>query len=218
MSQLNNDQFQIYLNELLNWNKKVNLTTITDPEEIRLKHFTDSLALLETLPLTNQTVVDIGSGAGFPGIPLKIACPEIKLTLIEARQKKVEFLKHLVKILQLKEVEIIWDRAEQVAKTKRECFDLAVARAIAKLNVLSEYCLPLVKINGLFVAYKEQEIEEEAKQAESAFGLLGGKLKEIKKYKLGNSDIFRSLVIVKKISPTPKKFPRRPGMAKKKPL
>ena len=210
--------FEIYLRELLEWNKKFNLTSITDPEEIRLKHFEDSLLLLQAVPLTDQTVIDVGAGAGFPGIPLKIACPEIKLTLLEGTRKKTEFLKHIVSVLSLQEVEIAAARAEDFAKEKREYFDLAVSRAVAKLNVLCEYCLPLVKIGGIFVAYKEEKAEEEVKAAQTAIQTLGGKLKEIKKVCLPNSDIIRSLVIIDKISPTPPKFPRRAGMAKKRPL
>ncbi len=210
--------FNLYLKELLEWNKRLNLTSITDPAEIKTKHFEDSLSILQSIHLINQSVVDVGTGAGFPGTPLKIACPKIKLTLIESRQKKVEFLKHIVELLDLKDVEIIWGRAEEAAKTKRDFFDIAVSRALAKLNVLAEYCLPLVKIGGLFVAYKEEKVESEVEAAEASIKTLGGKLKEIKKIKLPNSELTTSLVIIEKISPTPEKFPRRPGMAKKKPL
>jgi len=204
--------FDIYLKELLEWNEKFNLTSITDPEEIRKKHFEDSLLLLQTIQLTNESVVDVGAGAGFPGIPLKIACPEIKLTLLEATKKKVEFLKHIIQVLELVNTEAIWARAEDFAREHREEFDLAVSRAVAKLNVLCEYCLPFVKIGGLFVAYKEEKVEEEAKQAEKAIEILGGKLKEIKILP------FRSLVIIEKVSKSPDKYPRRAGMAKKRPL
>ncbi len=210
--------FEIYLKELLAWNQKFNLTSITDPGEIRLKHFEDSLALLQILKLTDESVVDIGAGAGFPGIPLKIVCPDIKLTLVEATRKKVEFLKHLVAKLTLKEVAVLWGRAEEIAKNKREAFDLAVSRAVAKLNILSEYCLPFVKIGGQFIAYKEENVEAEVASAQKAIARLGGKIKAIIKVKLPNSDLTRSLVLIEKISPTPPAFPRRPGMAKKNPL
>lgn len=210
--------FNLYLNELLEWNQKFNLTSITDPAEIRRKHFEDSLSLLQAIRLTNESVVDVGSGAGFPGIPLKIACPGIKLTLVESKQKKVAFLKHLVSILGLNEVEVIWGRAEEVARQKREIYDLAVARALARLNILAEYCLPLVRVGGLFVAYKSQDIEAEAAAAQGAIQTLGGNLKEIKKIKLPASDLITALVMIKKIAPTPPQFPRRPGMAKKHPL
>lgn len=210
--------FDIYLKELLEWSKKFNLTAITDPQEIKIKHFEDSLALLKVLSLTDQSVIDVGSGAGFPGIPLKIVCPKIKLTLLEATQKKAEFLKYIVAKLSLSGVEVVWGRAEEFAKENREIFDLALSRAVAKLNVLSEYCLPLVKVKGLFVAYKEEEIEKEVEESLPAIQSLGGKLKEIKKVKLPDSEITRSLVLIQKISPTPAAYPRRAGMAKKRPL
>lgn len=210
--------FDLYLKELLAWNKKFNLTAITDPKEIRIKHFEDSLSLLQAIPLKEQSVIDVGTGAGFPGIPLKIVCPEIKLTLLEATQKKVEFLKHIVSVLNFQDVEIFWERAEEIVKNKRESFDIALSRAVAKLNVLCEYCLPFVKIGGMFIAYKEKEIEKEVEEAKNAIHILGGKLKEIKKVKLPGSEIVRSLVIIEKVSPTPTQYPRRAGMAKKRPL
>jgi len=211
-------QFDIYLKELLEWNQKLNLTAITDPAEIRTKHFEDSLTLLQVLPLTDQSVIDVGSGAGFPGIPLKIACPGIKLTLLESTRKKANFLKHIISLLSLKDAEAVWGRAEEYAHQKREAFDLAVSRALAETNVLVEYCLPLVKVGGTFVAYKEQAVEEEVARAKNAIQTLGGKLKEIRKIELAGTGIARSLVIVSKIAPTPPHFPRRPGMAKKRPL
>ena len=213
-----NSPFDLYLQELITWNQKYNLTAITDPEEIKSKHFADSLALQQVFKLTDQTVVDVGAGAGFPGIPLKIACPDIKLTLIEATRKKVEFLKHIVEKLNLQAVEVIWGRAEEIAREKREVFDLAVSRAVAEMRVLCEYGLPLVSVGGMFVAYKEEKVEAEVKAAENAIQRLGGKLKVIHKLKLPNTEIIRSLVLIDKISPTPLSFPRRPGLAKKRPL
>ncbi|MDD5382331.1 MAG: 16S rRNA (guanine(527)-N(7))-methyltransferase RsmG [Candidatus Margulisbacteria bacterium] len=204
--------FDLYLKELIAWNQKFNLTSITDPEEIRKKHFADSLLLLRTVQLTNQSVIDVGAGAGFPGIPLKIACPGIKLTLLEATRKKAEFLKHVIDVLGLKDAEAVWERAEDYAKEKREAFDLAVARAVAGLNTLCEYCLPLVKVGGYFVAYKEEKVETEVSAAARAIELLGGKLKEIIKYPR------RSLVLIEKVKPTLPEHPRRAGMAKKRPL
>lgn len=192
---MNEKLFDIYLNELLEWNKKFNLTSITDPEEVRLKHFEDSLSLLKAYPLTTQTLADIGTGAGFPGIPLKIVCPDIKLTLIEATRKKTEFLKHIVKVLDLKDVEIIWSRAEDI---KNRQFDVAVARAVAKLDKLVKWCLPLVKPGGVFVAMKGPEVEKELGQAQTIIKKLGGKFPETKKISLPNSTIKRSLILVKK--------------------
>lgn len=206
------DPFDLYIAELIAWNKKFNLTSIIDPEEIRKKHFDDSLLLLQTIQLTNESVVDVGAGAGFPGIPLKIACPGIKLTLIDSIKKKVEFMKHIIKTLGLKDAEAVWSRAEDFAVKNRERFDLAVSRAVAKLNILCEYCLPLVKVGGIFVSYKEEKVEPEVEEARNAIETLGGKLRAIKKFPR------RSLVIIEKDKPTPLKYPRRAGMAKKKPL
>jgi 16S rRNA (guanine527-N7)-methyltransferase len=206
------ESFDIYLRELVEWNKKFNLTSITEPAAIRLKHFADSLLLLPAIQLSDQMVVDIGAGAGFPGLPLKIACPGLKLTLVEATKKKVAFLEHIIKILGLKDTQAVWARAEEYALKNREKFDLAVARAVASLDTLCEYCLPLVKIGGLFVAYKEVGIEPEIEAAKQAILTLGGQIREVKKFPQ------RSLVIIDKIKATPADYPRRAGIAKKKPL
>jgi len=204
--------FDLYLNELIAWNKKFNLTAITDPDEIRQKHFADSLLLLDIVKLTDQAVVDVGAGAGFPGLPLKIACPGIKLTLVEATKKKVAFLDHIIKLLGLNDCAAVWSRAEDYAAEHREKFDLAVARAVAPLATLCEYCLPLVKVGGLFAAYKEVAVEPEIAAAAGAITKLGGRLKEVKKFPQ------RSLVLIDKVAATPLGFPRRAGIAKKKPL
>ena len=209
---LQSSVFELYLKELIAWNEKFNLTAITDPDEIREKHFADSLLLDRVIQLTDQSVVDIGAGAGFPGLPLKIVHPGIKLTLLDSVGKKVEFMKHLIKVLELKETAAIWARAEDHAKEHRGSFDLAVARAVADLRTLSEYCLPLVKVGGLFVAWKEVAIEAETQAAAPALAALGGRLREIRKFPA------RSLVLIDKIAPTPPQYPRRPGMAKKHPL
>ncbi|MCX5751521.1 MAG: 16S rRNA (guanine(527)-N(7))-methyltransferase RsmG [Candidatus Saganbacteria bacterium] len=189
------DKFNLYKDALIEWNEKFNLTAITDPKEIETKHFEDSLSILQAIELTNQSVADIGTGAGFPGIPLKIASPNIKLTLIEATKKKTEFLKHIVNLLGLKDVEIIWGRAETL---KNRQFDVVLARAVAKLPKLVEYCLPLVKSKGVFVAMKSQHIEEEIKEAGTILKKLGGKVKEIKRIILPSSGIARTLVIIEK--------------------
>lgn len=204
--------FDLYLKELIEWNKRFNLTAVTKPEDIRKKHFEDSLLLLSALPLNRESVLDVGAGAGFPGIPLKIACPEIKLTLLESTSKKVEFLKHIIKVLGLKNAETVWERAEEFVHKNREKFDLVVARAVAKLNLLCEYCLPLVKVGGKFVAYKQVEVEGEVSGAKNAITVLGGSLKEIKKFPA------RSLVIINKVKITPRLYPRPAGIAKRKPL
>jgi len=205
-------RFDIYLTELVEWNKKFNLTAITDPAAIRQKHFADSLLLLQARQLTSESVVDVGAGAGFPGLPLKLACPDIKLTLLEATKKKVEFLNHLIKVLGLTDTEAVWGRAEEFALQHREEFDLAVARAVADLRVLAELCLPLVKVGGRLVAYKEERVDAEVESAGPALELLGGQWRESIKFPA------RSLVIIDKVHPTPPAFPRRAGMAKKRPL
>lgn len=194
--------FDTYTNELLAWNQKFNLTAIIDPAEVRIKHFADSLSLLQTIKLTNEKIIDIGTGAGFPGLPLKIACPEVKLTLVEATRKKTEFLRHLIQVLDLPDVEIIWGRAEELCRQEkyRVKFDLAVSRAVAKLEILCGYCLPFVKPGGLFVAYKGEKVEAEVESAQQAIKKFGGRLKEIKKVSLPDSDIVHSLVLIKKSS------------------
>ncbi len=204
--------FNLYLSELVEWNKKFNLTAITDPDEIEKKHFEDSLLLLSVLKLADQSVVDVGAGAGFPGLPLKLACPGLKLTLVEATKKKVAFLDHMIQLLGLTDCTAVWARAEDYAAEHREVFDLALARAVAPLNTLCEYCLPLVRVGGLFVAYKEVAVEPEIAAARRALERLGGRLSEVKKFPQ------RSLVLIEKVAPTPPDFPRRAGVAKKKPL
>lgn len=195
----NEESFNIYLHELIEWNKKFNLTSITDPAEIHTRHFEDSLSILEAVDLTNQKVVDIGPGAGFPGLPLKIVRPKIKLTLVEATRKKVEFLKHIVSVLGLTDVEIVWGRAEDIQKEKRYAgqFDVALARAVAKLPVLIGYCLPFLKVGGLFVAQKQAEVESEIADAKPALKRFGGKIIEVKMISVGGVD--RDLVVIKKL-------------------
>jgi len=187
--------FNLYLQELVAWNEKFNLTAITDPDEIRRKHFEDSLLLLQVIKLTNEAVIDVGAGAGFPGLPLKIACPDIRLTLLDATRKKVAFMDHIIKTLGLKNAVAVWTRAEKYAADHREEFDIAVSRATAKLNTLCEYCLPLLKVGGKMVAYKGEKIEEELKAAGPALRTFGGELKEVRRFPM------RSLVIIEKKHP-----------------
>lgn len=189
---MNDNLFNIYTQELIAWNKKFNLTSITDPEEIKIKHFEDSLSILQTIQLATQSVIDIGTGAGFPGIPLKIKCPGIKLTLLEATKKKTEFLKHIVKILNLQNVEIIWGRAEELNKKPqyKGKYDIAVARAVAKMDKLVDYCLPFVKPGGTFIAQKGPNVLDELKTVK-----LKSNAMKIKNISLSNGDK-RSLVII----------------------
>jgi 16S rRNA (guanine527-N7)-methyltransferase len=210
--------FNLYLEELVKWNEKFNLTSITDPKDIRIKHFKDSLSIDQAIKLTNQRVADVGSGAGFPSIPLKIVYPNISLTIIEATAKKVKFLKHLVKVLELKDVEVIWGRAEEIGREKREEFDLVVARAVAKLNLLAEICLPLVKVGGVFVAQKADDCSQEVAEAKNSISLLGGTLVEIKKITLPDLNIIRSLIIINKVKQTLSKYPRPMREIRQSPL
>ncbi|MFA6431157.1 MAG: 16S rRNA (guanine(527)-N(7))-methyltransferase RsmG [Candidatus Margulisiibacteriota bacterium] len=213
----NEEAFNTYQNELIVWNKKFNLTAITDPQEIQIKHFEDSLSIDKFVPISNQSIIDVGTGAGFPGIPIKLSHPDVKLTLLDATRKKTEFLKHIVALLQLQNTSVVWARAEEFAVKNREIFDIAVSRAVAKLNTLCEYCLPLVRVGGIFAAYKEENIEEQVKEAKPAITQLGGKIKGVYKYSLSNGTC-HSLVIIKKRSPTPPQFPRPIGIAKTSPL
>jgi 16S rRNA (guanine527-N7)-methyltransferase len=211
-------KFKLYLKELLVWNKRVNLTAITEEREVIVKHFLDSLLVLGVFRISTQSIVDIGAGAGFPGIPVKIVKPDARLTLIDSVGKKIEFLKHLVSVLGLQGVEVIWGRVEDVVRQHRECFDLSVSRAVAPLNVLLEYSLPSLKIGGVMLALKGEDVGEEVASSKNALKLLGGRLKKVFKVVLPTTEVFRSIVIVEKISKTPEKFPRRAGMPKKRPL
>jgi 16S rRNA (guanine527-N7)-methyltransferase len=212
------DTFDLYAKELIAWNDKINLTTITDPADIMTKHFIDSLSLISTLTDKHKTLLDIGSGAGFPGIPIKIARPDLTVTLVESVGKKVAFLEHAIKILKLKNIEAVLARAEELGHEEnyREKYDVVTARAVANLASLSEYALPFLKIGGMFIAQKVAT-DEEVKKSERAIEILGGKLKEILPIRLKNLEE-RHLVIIEKVSPTPKEYPRRVGMPLKKPL
>lgn len=231
--------FQIYYQELCAWNRKFNLTTVTGYEEVQLKHFLDSLTCLlafpaqgtrstgaipDVVPLstaeTQLQCIDVGTGAGFPGVPLKIMRPAIHMTLLEASHKKILFLQHLIKKLGLRNVQPLWARAEEAGQDThhRERYDIVLARAVADMVVLVEYCLPLCRKGGCLIAQKGADIEAELKAAEEATRLLGGKLREVKVLHLPGFREPRSLVLVEKVAPTPAKYPRRPGMPKKRPL
>ena len=214
-------QFLIYYELLVEWNGFMNLTAITEYDEVMKKHFVDSLSLIKAFDVTKEaTVIDVGTGAGFPGLALKIAYPNLKVTLLDSLNKRINFLNEVISQLGLTGIETIHGRAEDFAKPGklREKFDLCVSRAVANLSTLSEYCLPYVKIGGEFISYKSEKMEEEMSAAKNAIQLLGGKLHKCEEFNLPESDIYRNLVVIKKVKPTAKKFPRKAGLPSKEPL
>lgn len=214
-------QFMKYKEELLNWNQKFNLTAITEEKEILIKHFYDSVLGLKMGKWTGQEkVLDLGTGAGFPGVPLQIVYPSFSMVLVDSLQKRVNFLEHLLEVLALEQIAAIHGRAEELGREQRfrEKFDLVVSRAVARLPVLAEYCLPFVKIGGIFLAYKGSEGQKESEAAHSAINKLGGKLLKIESFVLPEKMGQRTIISIKKIRTTPTAYPRRPGLPSKDPL
>lgn len=213
------EQFFKYMNLLIEWNEKINLTAIVEPKEIILKHFIDSLTINKYIEKASS-IVDVGTGAGFPGIPLLIYRDDIKVTLVDSLNKRLIFLQEVINQLDLKNVKVVHSRVEDFGKNKnyREKFDIATARAVANLAVLSEYLVPLVKIGGKCICMKGSTIEDEIKQSENAFKILGTKKKLIEKFKLPNSDMERNIIILDKIKNTPSKYPRKAGIPTKEPI
>ena len=212
--------FEQYYRILVDANKRFNLTSITEPQEVLIKHFLDSLMLLSLFPLQAEKILDVGSGAGLPGVPLKIARPRLFLTLLDSLQKRVKFLQQLTKQLQLDQVECYHGRAENLGQKDpwRENYDFVLARAVARLNVLTELCLPFVRVGGYFVAYKGPEGERELQEAEYAITELGGEKGKIWHYELPQKMGIRTLLVIKKIKSTPIKYPRKAGLPSKRPL
>lgn len=215
------EQFLKYYEMLVEWNEFMNLTAITEYDEVMKKHFIDSISLIKAYDVTKSvSVIDVGTGAGFPGLALKIAYPNLQVTLLDSLNKRIQFLNEVISKLELEGVETIHGRAEDFAKPGklREKYDLCVSRAVANLTTLSEYCLPFVKKSGCFISYKSEKIVEESKEAEKAIKILGGKIKNQVELYLPDSDIYRNLFVIEKVAATPKKYPRKAGLPSKEPL
>lgn len=215
------EQFMIYYEYLIERNKVMNLTGITEFRDVMLKHFVDSLAVVKAVDMNQiATLLDLGTGAGFPGIPLKIVFPHLEIVLLDSLNKRIKFLNEIIEKCRLEKIKAIHGRAEEFAKQKeyRENFDLCVSRAVANLSVLSEYCIPYVKLNGQFISYKSGNIDIELKEAEKAIEILGGKNQNVIRFQLPGSDIDRSFVVIHKDKNTPGKYPRKAGTPVKEPL
>lgn len=215
------EKFMSYKKLLLEWNEKVNLTSITDEREIILKHFVDCLSITTVYDIKADTkVIDVGTGAGFPGIPLKIVYPDIKLTLLDSLNKRILFLQDLNIKLEFKNVDCIHSRAEDSGQNKlyREKYDLCASRAVADLSVLAEYCLPFVSIGGSFISFKGAEIEDELNQSKTAIKKLGGEIQNVEIIKIPFSDITHSIITIKKLRQTPSQYPRKAGTISKQPI
>lgn len=215
------DQFKAYYEMLIEKNKVMNLTAITEWEEVIDKHFIDSISLVKATDLSGEKrILDLGCGAGFPGIPLKIAFPNLKITLLDSLNKRINFLKDVIAELGLEEVEALHGRAEDYARKPeyREQFDYCVSRAVANLTSLSEYCIPYVKEDGYFISYKSGKVKEEVKEVKKALFLLGGQLEDVVSFTLPETDMERDFVLIKKEKKTPKKYPRKAGIPTKEPL
>lgn len=217
------NQFYDYFQLLIEWNKFMNLTAITEMDEVITKHFVDSLSLVKAVKemrTKNYRIIDVGTGAGFPGIPLKIAFPDLKIILMDSLNKRINFLNEAINRLELKEIEAIHGRAEDLGRDSlhREQYDLCLSRAVANLSTLSEYCMPFVKQGGYFIPYKSGKIEEELGAAKHAIFLLGGNVEEVKTFLLPGTEVERSLVKIVKNHSTSKKYPRKAGLPSKEPL
>ena len=213
------EQFFEYMNLLIEWNEKMNLTAITEPDEIILKHFIDSITILKELE-DGSKLVDVGTGAGFPGIPLSIMNPTLQITLVDSLNKRLIFLQEVVNKLKLENIEIVHARAEEFGQNKkyREQFDISTSRAVANLSTLSEYLIPLVRVGGKVISMKAAEAKQELNEAKRAIEVLGGTVEKVDEFNLPQSDIGRTVIIIRKIKITPNKYPRKPGTPSKEPI
>ena len=213
--------FSKYFETLVEWNEKVNLTAITAPQDVAVKHMIDSLSCYDEAIFKNgATIIDVGTGAGFPGLPLKIFRPDLKLTLFDSLNKRILFLQAVADVLGITDIKFIHSRAEDGGQNKqfRESYDIAVSRAVARLNVLCEWCLPFVAVGGFFIALKGSQYSQEVDEAQGALQRLGGEIAKIQNVKLPWLDDVRAVIYIKKIKKTPLLYPRRPGTAEKNPL
>ena len=213
------EKFYKYMDLLIEWNEKINLTAITNRKDILVKHFIDSLTIQRYLG-DAVNIIDVGTGAGFPGIPIKIINPNLKVVLVDSLNKRINFLQDVIKKLNLDNIEVIHARAEDLGQNKkyREAFDIVTSRAVANMSVLSEYLLPLARVNGKCICMKGSDIEEELENSKYAINLLGGKIEQVDKFELSNERIGRNIVIVEKLKNTPNSYPRKAGTPAKKPL
>lgn len=220
LSQNQFEKFDLYKKLLLEWNEKMNLTAITDDEGIAIKHFADSISVLPLIENKNASLIDVGTGAGFPGIPLKIANDGFKVTLLDSLNKRITFLEEVKKELGITNLECIHSRAEDGGRNAdlREKFDYGVSRAVARLSVLSEYCMPFVAVGGYFISLKGPDAAEELTEAQKAISVLGGKVEKVVEITIPESDLKHCAVVIKKIKSTPKAYPRKAGTAAKKPI
>ena len=213
------EKFYKYMDLLIEWKEKINLTAITNRKDIIVKHFIDSLTIQRYLS-DAVNIIDVGTGAGFPGIPIKIVNPNLKVVLVDSLNKRINFLQEVIKKLNLDNIEVIHARAEDLGQNKkyREAFDIVTSRAVANMSVLSEYLLPLARVNGKCICMKGSDVEEELENSKYAINLLGGKIEKVDKFELSNERIGRNIIIVKKLKNTPNSYPRKAGTPAKKPL